>query len=353
MAYGPLAGQHRAVRIQTLESTDAFVAIDLEETVSSGPVRWARKILQGGAQDLARSQTYTYAALGIQRGGASAGISAEAADRAAAVKAFVDEAAGLVESGTYLPDPAKGVSEEDLAPLRQSDPRNTSALSGDAPMAVVCEAAGATAAADAAVGLEGRSVAIEGFADSGPALIEAVTARGAKVVAIATTTGSVSVDGIEAEALGEAWAAHGPDLVSEIGEPDPAWKIFTSGAEVLFAGSKMGAVDHDTAGRLDGVVALVPIGRLPFTAKALAVFRRAGVAALPDFVTLAGSTLAVWAEPSETAAAVRSQVEATVGSLTREAMTAADGPFLGACYAAESFLRTWQDTLPFGRPLAP
>ena len=30
----------------------------------------------------------------------------------------------------------------------------------------------------------------------------------------------------------------------------------------------------------------------------------------------------------------------------------ADGPLLGACHRAEAFLRTWQDTLPFGRPLA-
>ena len=30
----------------------------------------------------------------------------------------------------------------------------------------------------------------------------------------------------------------------------------------------------------------------------------------------------------------------------------ADGGFLGACYHAESFLSTWQDSLPFGRPLA-
>ena len=27
-------------------------------------------------------------------------------------------------------------------------------------------------------------------------------------------------------------------------------------------------------------------------------------------------------------------------------------PFLGVCYAAEAFLSTWQDELPFGRPLA-
>ena len=74
-------GQHHEVRIHDFESTTAFVAIDLEDATSSGPVRWARKILQGGAQDLARSQTYTYAALQMKHGGASAGINAEAGDR--------------------------------------------------------------------------------------------------------------------------------------------------------------------------------------------------------------------------------------------------------------------------------
>jgi hypothetical protein len=94
------------VRIQNLESTTAFVAIDLDDTTSSGPVRWARKILHGGAEDLARSQTYTYAALQMERGGASAGVNAEADDRDAAVAAFVSGVADLVGTGTYLPDAA-------------------------------------------------------------------------------------------------------------------------------------------------------------------------------------------------------------------------------------------------------
>ena len=59
------------MRIHKFETTEAFIAIDLEGAeASSGPARWAKKILQGGAKDLARSQTYTYAALGMKRGGA-------------------------------------------------------------------------------------------------------------------------------------------------------------------------------------------------------------------------------------------------------------------------------------------
>ena len=142
-------------------------------------------------------------------------------------------------------------------------------------------------------------------------------------------------------------------MIGELGDPDATWKVFASGADVLFAGSKMGAINHDTAGKLDTTAAVVPIGRLPFTARALAMFRRNGVAALPDFVTLAGSSLALWGEPGLAAETIRGKVKATVEALTSAAMASDDGPFLGACYEAESFLRTWQETLPFGRPLAP
>ena len=74
------------MKLHKFSDVDAFVALDLPDAeAASGPVRWARKILQGGAKDLARSQTYTYAALQMRRSGASAGINAEAPRRAEAL----------------------------------------------------------------------------------------------------------------------------------------------------------------------------------------------------------------------------------------------------------------------------
>lgn len=295
-----------------LSGTDAFVVVDLDGAeASSGPVRRARKVLPGGVRDLARSQTYTYAALGMRRGGASAGINAVDADRAEAVAAFVEQAAALVADGTYLPDPAKGVDEADLAPLRAADPRSRSGA-----FAAECEALSAVAAAEAAVGLDGRTAVIEGAGSCGPALAAALAERGTAVV----------------ESSSESWASAPVDIV--------------------FAGSKMGAVNHGSAESLQARL-LVPCGRLPFTAKALAVCRHRGIGALPDFVTLAGSTIAAWSDPETADDEVRSAVAATVTELTAETTNHPDGPFLAACYAAESFLATWQDELPFGRPLAP
>lgn len=300
------------LRTIKLNGVDAFVVVDLDGAeASSGPVRRARKVLPGGVRDLARSQTYTYAALGMRRGGASAGINAADADRAEAVAAFVEQAAPLAADRTYLPDPAKGVDEADLAPLRAADPRSRSGA-----FAAECEALSAAAAAEAAVGLDGRTAAIEGTGACGPALAAALAERGATVV----------------ESSPESWASAPVDIV--------------------FAGSKMGAVNHGSAESLQARL-LVPSGRLPFTAKALAVCRRRGIAALPDFVTLAGSTIAAWSDPQADDEEVRSAVAATVTELTAETAGHPDGPFLAACYTAESFLSTWQDELPFGRPLAP
>ena len=300
-------------RTVKLSGVDAFVVVDLEGAeASSGPVRRARKVLPGGVRDLARSQTYTYAVLGMRRGGASAGINATDADRAEAVAAFAEQAEPLVADRTYLPDPAKGIDEADLAPLRAADPRGRSGA-----FLAECEALSAATAAEAAIGgLDGRTAAIEGAGACGPALAAALAERGATVV----------------ETGPETWAEAPVDMV--------------------FAGSKMGAVNHGSAETLQARL-LVPCGRLPFTAKALAVCRRRSIPALPDFVTLAGSTIAAWSDPEAGDDEVRSTVTDTVAELTAAAADHPDGPFLAACYKAESFLTTWQDEMPFGRPLAP
>jgi len=312
------------VRIHKFESTTAFVAIDLADAeASSGPVRWARKVLQGGAKDLARSQTYTFAVLGMKQGGASAGISAEADDRAEAVAAFVGEVASMVAGGTYLPDAAKGVAEADLSPLRASDQRDTARCSGEPPtFAHRCEALSAVVCAEATIGsLNGRSAAIEATGEVADALAAMLVERGAGLLC-------------------------GPGIESDS-------EAFETGADVVFVGSKMGVVNHVVAEKLAGATAVVPCGRLALTAKALAVLRRAGVATPADFVALAGSTIALWGDPARPEAEIESEIAERVGSMSAEFAAHADGPLLAACYQAEEFLSTWQDTLPFGRPLAP
>ena len=65
------------MKTRKLSSVDGFVLLDLENAPGSvGVVRSAPKILVSGAEMLARSVTYTFAAFGIRAGGASAGVNA-------------------------------------------------------------------------------------------------------------------------------------------------------------------------------------------------------------------------------------------------------------------------------------
>ena len=54
------------MKIQKLESINAFVAVDLEGVPGRGILRASKKILQGGAKDLARSMTYALASLNLK-----------------------------------------------------------------------------------------------------------------------------------------------------------------------------------------------------------------------------------------------------------------------------------------------
>jgi hypothetical protein len=100
-----------------------------------------------------------------------------------------------------------------------------------------------------------------------------------------------------------------------------------------------------------GTTTVVPYGPGAVTARALADLRRAGAAVLPDFVVGTGPMAAWWPEDGADHDSVRTTAAARVRALMAEAGGHADGPYLGACYRAESFMSTWVDELPFGRPL--
>ena len=353
--------------MRKLSGTDAFVVVDLDGAAeSSGLIRLAPKILPSGAKELARSATYTFAAVGMRRSGASGGINTRPDGRDEAVAAFVTECEPWVSAGEFLPDPGKGLTAADLAPLQAQDPRHPIRLTDVGGMSFAEQLAGqgAVAATAAALdGLEGRRVVIEGCGPAGVAAAEAAAARGAVLAGVATEKGfcaAAGTSGLDASALRGAWAEHGPAFVGHLdGACTETGDVWGAGADVLLVGSKMGALDHNIAGGLD-VSAVACLHPIPFTTRALVVLQAAGAVVLADFVCLAGPLFAAW--PGELAGLEGDAVtpEATeaaaleaIANLVRETAGHPEGAFLGACHHAESFLRTWRNELPFGRPLAP
>ena len=120
---------------------------------------------------------------------------------------------------------------------------------------------------------------------------------------------------------------------------------------MLIGGSKAGLVDHLVAAAQPQPL-IVPVGSAPVTAKGLAVAARRGHIVLPDFLTTSGP-LHAWApDGPATADEVIAAAEAFITSTTTDVLDHDEGPYLAASYRAEDFLRTWQERLPFGRPLA-
>jgi hypothetical protein len=107
---------------------------------------------------------------------------------------------------------------------------------------------------------------------------------------------------------------------------------------------KAGVLEHDLASTVRAK-AVVPLTPVPVTARALAVLGRAGVVVVPDFLSTAGPLLAAMAPDGDDPMA---RVAESVSSLRDEGVNL----WMAAALRAEDFLRTWQPTLPFGRPLA-
>jgi hypothetical protein len=294
-------------------TANSFIAIDLPDApCATGVVRAAPKILQGGAKAMARTTTYTFAVRGLKVGGASAGISAEGDELPSAIAAFAEAIAERTADGRLVLDAGNGV-----------DPAAWGAPAGDPRPEVRLEdvdgmrleerlvGIGAVAAASAAVGsATGWTASVEPSPDA------------------ASTIAALADAGI-----------------------DVAGGTLDARVDVLFCGARQGVLDGAAADLVEARV-VVPIGPHAVSAKGLAVLRRRDVVVLPDFVSLAGPTYAGWPVGDATSEAVGDACRTEVHAMITDALAHEEGPFLGACATAEAFLASWQDELPFGRPLA-
>jgi len=274
------------MKIKKLESINAFVAVDLEDVPGRGVLRAAEKILQGGAKDLARSMTYGLASLNLKETGISAGISTTPEEKNEAIKTFFEEVNAW--DTKFSLSAGLGVTPEDTT---EDNPEEKLQL--------------------LAMG----------------AVISALSAKPDSSTAVIN-------DKILGSILKKELTDKGIEVISS---ENP----ITEKADILFCGSKIGAIDHETAETLSFSV-ITPTAALPITTRAVAVCKRKNILALPDFITTAGPLIND-----------KNQITKTLSSIIEEVINHVDGPLIGACERAEVFLSTWQSELPFGRPMAP
>ncbi len=305
--------------LSNLSSTDAFVITDIDDVPATGVVRRGKKILQSSAQDLARSATYSFAAFGIQRSGASAGINAEGDDQGPAASAFVAELLPRAAAGLHL-DPGKGMVKTDLAELTAAANRHP--FAGSRAVTAQGVVASVKWACDGELG--GRTAAVEGL-------------------------GLSPLADLVAAALSDA----GATIVTPEGVDKKPWLLWAADVDVLLCGLKPGTLTHQGAPMVKAK-AVVPWGPLPVTTKAFVMMRRQGTVVLPDFVAASAGLIAEYLPNAQgqDGAQLSALASAATTDVLAECAGHPEGVFIGACERAESYLTTWTDFRPFGRPLA-
>jgi len=359
----PLAGGGRSgPEIVELASVPGFVVFDMPGApLSAGGTRLAPDVSAAEVALLARAMTYKFAALGQRVGGAKAGLRGDPADqagKAALMARFCAEVGSM--AGRFLTGPDMGTAEEDFAPLRagRAAPGAISAVVGGVPFEDVLTGYGVAVAADVALaategwGLDGRSVAIEGFGKVGGGVAREVTRRDGRVVAVSTVAGCVADSaGLDVEVLLALRRVHGDACVLRYGRPvGPPARLFTAvNADVVVPGTRPGVISGPVAGSLPpGVKVVAPAANVPYTAEGADVLRQRGILALPDFVCNAGAVIGYRSAAGATPGEVLAAVQATVTELIGEALRHPGGPLAGACERAGRFLRGW-----WGEPPAP
>jgi glutamate dehydrogenase (NAD(P)+) len=342
--------------IVELQSVRGFIVFDLPAAqVSAGGTRLAPDVTVAEVALLARAMTYKYAALGVQIGGAKAGVvgdPGDRTDRTARMARYCAEISPLIQAGRFLTGPDMGTFEADFAPLREhrAAPGVMRAVVDDVPFEDLLTGYGVAVAAEtalrAAVGgdWDGRSAAIEGFGKVGGGVAREVTRRGGRVVAVSTVAGSIAdPSGLDIERLLELRSRYGDDCVARYGRPvAPPAGLFTAEADVIVPGARPGAISSQVAQSLAPAVRVVaPAANVPYTRPGAEVLRDRAIAALPDFVCNAGAVLGYRSAPEDTPAQVLAAVASRITEMIWAALSHPRGPLFGACDRAAAFLRSW------------
>ena len=159
-------------------------------------------------------------------------------------------------------------------------------------------------------------------------------------------------DGFDVTALHEALSTNGPGMVAEFAEEElPGWRILGADVDVLFAGSKMGLINHQGAENVKAKL-IAPTGPIPYTTKGALVLEKQGTTVLPDIVTTAGAMFGGMPPGEDDQDSIEHAIAELLSTLTGQIVGQDNMAILEACHRAEAFLRTWRDQLPFGRPFA-
>jgi glutamate dehydrogenase (NAD(P)+) len=272
---------------------DAIVVIDHDLfPVSAGGTRMLPDVDTAEVARLARAMTWKFAACRVRYAGAKAGLRFSSGDRKAVLSAYKQALEPYQD--VFLTGPDMGTAPDDFVEDGAGDLPLWARSHEGMGMDDLATGAGVKGAAEAALaqlgrGLEGATVAVEGFGKVGAGTARSCARAGAKIVAVSTVHGAlVDPDGLDVESLIELRADHGDRFVEHAAiPPRPREELFDLSCDVLVPGARPDALTAELARRGEWAV-VAPGANVPYAPGALEILHGRGILAVPDFVSNSG-----------------------------------------------------------------
>ena len=274
---------------------------------AKGGVRLVPDITVDEVYGLARAMTWKNALAGIPFGGAKSGIKApgNAPNKAELVRAFASMIAPLVPS-KYVPGPDMNIGEKEMAIISETIGTPKAATGKPASMGGLPHELGSTgygvflatevALEHAKIPIGGATVAIEGFGNVGTFTTKFLTEKGAKVVAVSDSKGTVYLEsGLSYETLMQVKKEKGTVTAYPGAKVLPAADLFSMKCDVLIPGARPNVIREDNMNAIKARV-IVEAANTPMTPSVELALVNKGIVVVPDFVANAGGVISSYVE---------------------------------------------------------
>lgn len=282
---------------------EAIVVVD---NVAAGPsiggVRMAPDVTLEECARLARAMTLKNAMADLPHGGGKSVIKADsrmpAEQKEQMIRAFAQQIAGLTE---YIPGPDMGTNETAMAWVLDEIGRSVGLprVLGGIPLDEIgATGHGLAVAIEAAeqsgrISIAGARVAIEGFGAVGKHAARKLIEKGAKLVAVADSRGSVfDQNGLDFKALLALKESGGKvgDLDSKGVTKGKSEAVITADCDILIPAARPDAINSGNAADIKAKL-IAEGANIPATAEAEQALFKRGVLVIPDFVANAGGVI--------------------------------------------------------------
>jgi len=256
---------------------------------------------------LSRAMTWKNALAGIPFGGAKSGIraSGNAPNKAELVRAFSEKIAQLVPS-VYIPGPDMNIGEAEMAIIANTIGTPKAATGKPSSMGGLPHELGSTgfgvalatevALEHAKIPLNGATLAIEGFGNVGTFTMKFLTEKGAKVVAVSDSKGTVYLEsGLDYNTLMQTKKEKGTVTAYPGAKVLDAAHLFSVKCDVLVPGARPNVLH---VGNVEAVRTkiVVEAANIPMKPEIEHLLEKKGVLVIPDFVANAGGVISSYVE---------------------------------------------------------